>query len=196
MVKGERRLASFDDVAIDPPEVPPGHVVTSGTTASGLRVDLEGYDADRAVETSSEFERWPDDLFVMPPKNGRLLVVVTDLEGGSAVAGALSWHVESYGPTQGSMAWNIGIGLVAECRGHGVGSVAQGLLARWLLDSTPLLRVEASTDGVNVAEQRALERAGFTREGVLRSAQSRADGVHDLVGYSLLRTDLENVNQG
>ena len=45
-------------------------------------------------------------------------------------------------------------------------------------------------DVTNVAEQRALERAGYVREGVLRQAQARADGQHDLVSYSLLRTDL------
>ena len=190
MTKGEGRDATFDDVAIDPPEVAHGQVVMSGTTASGLRIELEGYDADRTVETPSEFEEWPDDLFVIPPKHGRLLVVVTDAEAASAVVGAVSWHVETYGPTQGSMAWNIEIGLTPECRGHGVGTVAQRLLAEWLLDTTPLERVEASTDVSNVGEQKALERAGFQREGVMRAAQSRTDGVHDLVGYSLLRADL------
>ena len=41
----------------------------------------------------------------------------------------------------------------------------------------------------NLAEQRALERAGFTREGVLRHAQFRGGGFHDLVIYSRLRGD-------
>jgi ribosomal protein S18 acetylase RimI-like enzyme len=190
MTPGKRRDATFDDVAIDPPQVAAGQVVASGTTASGLRVELEGFDTDRTVETPSEFEEWPDDLFVVPPKHGRLLVVVTDAERASAVVGAMSWHVETYGPTQGSMAWNIGIGLTPECRGHGVGTVAQRLLAEWLLATTPLHRVEASTDVSNVGEQKALERAGFRREGVIRAAQTRTDGVHDLVGYSLLRSDL------
>ena len=49
------------------------------------------------------------------------------------------------------------------------------------------MRVEASTDITNLAEQRALEKAGFTREGVLRKAQWRAGDWHDLVVYSLLR---------
>ena len=102
----------------------------------------------------------------------------------------MSWHQEAYGPTVGSFAWNIGIGLAETCRGHGVGSVAQRLVAEWLFASTPLDRVEASTDVDNVAERRSLEKAGFTLEGVLRGAQARADGVHDLVGYSLLRSDL------
>ena len=41
----------------------------------------------------------------------------------------------------------------------------------------------------NLAEQRALERAGFTREGVLRQAQFRDGGFRDMVLYSRLRGD-------
>ena len=96
----------------------------------------------------------------------------------------------AYGPNPGSHAWNIGIGLAPASRGHGVGAVAQRLLAEWLLATTATSRIEASTDVANIAEQKALERAGFVREGTLRSAQRRADGRHDLYGYSLLRTDL------
>jgi RimJ/RimL family protein N-acetyltransferase len=173
-----------------PPTVEPGVVVASGRTPSGLRVDLEGYDEARRVETPSEYEEWPAGVMHMPPHNGRLLVTVTDAEGVTGVAGAVSWHQEAYGPTQASFAWNIGIGLSPECQGHGVGTVAQRLLAEWLLTTTPLVRIEASTDVENVAEQRSLEKAGFTREGVLRQAQARADGQHDLYSYSLLRSDL------
>ena len=35
------------------------------------------------------------------------------------------------------------------------------------------------------------ERAGFTQEGILRSAQERIDGRHDLFEYSLLREEVE-----
>lgn len=180
----------------DPPVVEPGAVAASGTTSTGLRVDLVGYDAERTVATPSPYEGWPDGPKLMPPHHGRLLVEVTDPDGGAAVAGALSWHLETYGATQGSFAWNIGIGLTEACRGHGVGTVAQRLLAEWLLASSPLDRVEASTDVENVAEQRSLEKAGFVREGVLRQAQARADGQHDLYSYSLLRSDLGSVNVG
>jgi RimJ/RimL family protein N-acetyltransferase len=48
-------------------------------------------------------------------------------------------------------------------------------------------RIEASTDVENIAEQRSLEKAGFTREGILRRAQWRAGAHHDLVSYSILR---------
>ena len=42
---------------------------------------------------------------------------------------------------------------------------------------------------LNVAEQRALDKAGFTREGVLRHAQWRAGAFHDVVLFSRLRGD-------
>ena len=43
------------------------------------------------------------------------------------------------------------------------------------------MRIEAETDVENLGAQRALEKAGFTREGVLRSAQWQRGGWHDLV---------------
>ena len=93
------------------------------------------------------------------------------------------------GRTQRSAAWNIGITVLPEHRGRGHGSLAQRLLARHLFATTPANRVEACTDIENIAEQRALERAGFYREAVLRQAQWRNGGWHDLVLYSVLRSD-------
>ncbi len=164
--------------------------VATGLTAAGLEVRLVGYDAVRDVAAPSEYDEYPPGPRVAPPGLGRLHVELVDATGACAVAGQVTWHLVSYGPNAGSCAWNIGIGLAPASRGHGVGSVAQRLLAEWLLATTDVDRIEASTDVDNVAEQRALERAGFTREGVLRSAQERLDGRHDLYSYSFLRGDL------
>ncbi len=179
--------------------LPTGHpsldgprVKAAGRTPSGMLVELVDYDHARMVDDESEYDAWPDDEPKDPPPflMGRLLVEITEGAGDPVVAGVVSWHRVAYGPNPGSHAWNIGIGLALGSRGRGVGVVAQRLLAEWLLASTPTDRIEASTDVTNIAEQKALERAGFTREGILRSAQRRADGRHDLVSYSLLRTDL------
>ena len=75
------------------------------------------------------------------------------------------------------------------CPGMRCGTVAQRLLAEYLLATTSIDRIEASTDVTNVAEQKSLEKAGFTREGLLRGAQERADGRHDLLSYSFIRGD-------
>jgi RimJ/RimL family protein N-acetyltransferase len=113
----------------------------------------------------------------------RWLVEVEDTTGPVTPVGDLSAHAVWYGPTAGSRAVNIGISIVEEFRGRGIGSVAQRLLAE-ALHQRGVVRVEASTDVENVAEQRSLERAGFVFEGTLRLAQARRDGWHDLQVWS------------
>jgi RimJ/RimL family protein N-acetyltransferase len=105
------------------------------------------------------------------------------------IVGSVSYHVVRYGPNAGSRAYNIGLSITFESRGKGYGSEAQRLLAEYLLQTFPIARVEAQTDITNLAEQRALEKAGFVREGVLRNAQWRAGDWHDLVVYSKVRGD-------
>lgn len=119
-------------------------------------------------------------------RNGEL--IVERLDDGTPI-GTVSWHMERYGPNDGSAAWNIGISLIPQGRGQGFGAEAQRLLADYLFATTPVDRVEASTDVENVAEQRALEKGGFVREAVLRGVQFRAGTRHDLVNYARLRTD-------
>lgn len=145
----------------------------------------ESVDGERAPDSSSEWDDWgpmPDPPHAMDI--GRLLV-----EADGEVVGDVSWHPMHYGPTDGSTALEIGISLVASARGRGIGSAAQRLLADHLFATTDTVRVQASTDVANVAEARSLEKAGFVFEGVLRQAQERADGRHDLALYSRLRTD-------
>ena len=101
--------------------------------------------------------------------------------------GTVSWHAVVYGPNAESRAYNIGINLIPDARFKGYGAVAQRLLADHLLATTPVNRIEAMTDVENLAEQRALAKAGFSREGILLGAQHRAGRWHDLVVYSLVR---------
>ncbi len=116
------------------------------------------------------------------------MVSILDAETGELLGG-VTWQPVDHGGTVGCTAWNIGIGLLPEARGRGVGTAAQRLVADHLFATTELDRVEASTDVGNVAEQQALEKAGFRREGVLRGAQLRGGERHGLVHYSRLRTD-------
>ena len=75
--------------------------------------------------------------------------------------------------------------------GSGHGSRAQRMLADYLFTTFPVHRVEASTDVTNLREQRSLEKAGFSREGLLRGAQWRSGAYHDLVSYACLRGEAE-----
>jgi RimJ/RimL family protein N-acetyltransferase len=116
----------------------------------------------------------------------RWLIEVTDDSGRACAVGSLSAHAVWYGPTPGSRALNIGIGLAEEHRGQGIGAIAQRLLAEEL-HAGGTVRVEASTDVENIAEQRALAKAGYVLEGTLRLAQARRDGLHDLQVWAHVR---------
>ena len=85
--------------------------------------------------------------------------------------------------------WEIGIAMLPEARGHGDGTQAHRLLARYLFAHTAAHRIEASTETANLAERRALEKAGFTAEGVARAIGWRDGQWRDGITYSLLRTD-------
>ncbi len=128
---------------------------------------------------SSPFEDWGVRDADAQPRDLERWVIVVDGE----VVGDLSAHGHYYGPTAGSRAMNIGITVAPQHRGRGIGSAAQRLLADEL-HARGIVRVEASTDVENIAEQRALAKAGFVLEGVLRGAQVRADGRHDLQSWA------------
>jgi aminoglycoside 6'-N-acetyltransferase len=103
--------------------------------------------------------------------------------------GSVSWIQIPYGPNVRSLAWSIGITIHPDFRGRHLGAAAQRQLAEMLFDHSDANRVQADTDVGNVAEQRSLERAGFTREGVARQAQWRRGRWHDRVVYSILREE-------
>lgn len=116
--------------------------------------------------------------------------LIVEVAGSGMPIGTVSWHAEMYGPNPESVAWNIGINLIPEGRGQGYGADAQRQLAIRLFATTRVNRIEAMTDIENIPEQRALEKAGFVREGVLRGAQWRGGKWHDIVVFSMLRDSL------
>lgn len=85
--------------------------------------------------------------------------------------------------------WSLGVQLLPEMRGRGIGTRAQRLLVDYLFTHSPAMRLEADTEAGNLAEQRVLEKLGFTREGVQRAVIFRGGEWRDVVRYSLLRTD-------
>ena len=116
-------------------------------------------------------------------ERGRLLIVTKAGE----LAGDVTYRQVNHGPGVSNRVFEIGITIAPAHRGQGHGAAAQRLLVAYLFSTSLSERVQATTDVTNVAEQRSLERAGFTREGILRRAQFRAGTWHDMVMYSKLR---------
>jgi RimJ/RimL family protein N-acetyltransferase len=132
--------------------------------------------------------RWEENGLLDDDGGGTLIVA-----GGRKNAetlGFVSWRRVVAGRT--STFWNIGIFLLPEARGRGVGTRAQRLLVEYLFAHTLAYRIEADTEVENLAERRALEKAGFTREGILRGTIFRDGRWRDGVLYSILRDDLDD----
>ena len=90
----------------------------------------------------------------------------------------------------GQGAWEIGVLIVPEMRGRGAGAVCQLLLVEYLFSTTTAFRIWAGTEVENVAEQRALERCGFTQEGLLRGTHFRDGQWRNSYIYGIVRDDI------
>jgi RimJ/RimL family protein N-acetyltransferase len=114
-------------------------------------------------------------------ENGRILpLVIEDVETGRMLGGAV---LHDFNWEQGQI--EIGYWLFEHARGRGVATRA----ARFAADygfSLGADRIEARVFVGNTASERVLERAGFTREGVIRSLPRRWGGRSDMTLYSLL----------
>ncbi|HEX2131496.1 MAG TPA: GNAT family protein [Actinophytocola sp.] len=189
---GERRdMMLFGLLRSDlrPPPAPgEAREVVNARDGVALALPVAGEREKFYVDAAGPFEVDRDDRPLITGPARSAVLSVLDADSGRLLGG-VSWHAVDYGGTVGCSAWNIGIGLLPEERGRGVGTVAQRLLAEHLFATTELDRVEASTDVENIGEQKALARAGFTREGILRGAQVREGVRRDLVHYGKLRTD-------
>jgi RimJ/RimL family protein N-acetyltransferase len=81
---------------------------------------------------------------------------------------------------------SIGYWLGAAGRGRGLMTAAVRLVTRWALEERGAARVEIHVATGNAASQRVAGRAGFTREGVLRSYQELKGERQDHVVFSRL----------
>lgn len=172
---------------------------TSPNSDIGLRPVEEGdlellgrFDTDPSLSEPFEWRgyrdpracrrRWEQDGY-LGGDDSLLVVCLTD----ETFAGFVGWRPLTMSGPQGVI--QLGIVLLPENRGRGIGSRAQQLLADHLFATTVAHRLEAGTEVDNVAEQRALERAGFTREGLLRGRGFVRGEWRDGYMYARLRND-------
>ncbi|MGH3022914.1 MAG: GNAT family N-acetyltransferase [Gaiellaceae bacterium] len=119
---------------------------------------------------------------------------VAGLEGHHAFAvvdaetdellGSVGFDLEEHGRAE------FGYWVAREARGRGVASRALLLLARWAAREHGLARLQLIVDPANAASIRVAEKAGFEREGLLRSYIELNGTRRDVYLYSLLPEEL------
>jgi len=147
-----------------------------------------------AVDGDEEIAMWLDQV----PQPYRLEHALAYIRGEVTPA-ETRWAVVVDGRIAGSIgttpnaddAWEVGYWARAGERGRGIMSRALVLVARWAFDQGAA-RVQLRADVENLASCRVAEKAGFTREGVLRSAHwnERLKRRQDWAMYSLLPDEL------
>ena len=85
---------------------------------------------------------------------------------------------------------NLGYWVRTSCTGRGIASAAARLAARFGLEELKLQRIEIVAATGNHASQRAAEKAGAVREGVLRKRLLANGRAQDAILYSLIAEDL------
>jgi RimJ/RimL family protein N-acetyltransferase len=83
----------------------------------------------------------------------------------------------------------VGYSLSASARGQGYATRAVALVTRWAFETLGMRRMELTTHVDNERSQAVAERAGYTREGVMRSYRVLRDRRVDLVMFSRLPGD-------
>lgn len=83
----------------------------------------------------------------------------------------------------------VGTWIGSEHRGTGVNAESKALVLHLAFAILGLRRVGAYADVENTRSQRALEKIGFAREGLLRRWHRHGDAYRDVVVYGLLREE-------
>jgi RimJ/RimL family protein N-acetyltransferase len=80
----------------------------------------------------------------------------------------------------------VGYWLGSTGRGAGHATRAVGLICRWGFATLALERIDLLAGAGNVASQHVAQRAGFSREALLRSYLTHDEGRQDVVAFGLL----------
>jgi [ribosomal protein S5]-alanine N-acetyltransferase len=139
-----------------------------------------------------EIGRWLDNTGLTP--RDVLVRTAAQLERGDGATLA----IVAAGACVGSIWLNLGpsgragVGywLLAEARGRGLVARALALVVRWAFADNGVQRLSLLADPRNAASIRVAERAGFVREGVLRSWVEVNGERVDHVSFSLLPGDV------
>lgn len=144
------------------------------------------------VTTQTEMQRFVDNLLTLQERGTDLPFAVVHRETGKAVGMTRYMNIE-----RGNRALEIGgTWYGVDYQRSGVNTECKFLLLRHAFEDLGCIRVQIKTDLRNERSQRAIERIGAVKEGVLRDHMLLPDGtVRSSVYYSILAREWPSVKQ-
>ena len=85
--------------------------------------------------------------------------------------------------------WEISYFLIPSERGKGYGTEAVKIMVDYLFLSKDIVRIQAYIDPRNIASQKVIEKAGFSKEGTVRKFHFVKGEWRDMILYSILRDE-------
>jgi RimJ/RimL family protein N-acetyltransferase len=170
------------------------HPLTDGVVALRSWLAEDAPEIVACIDGDPEISRWLDavpqpytleDARAYLGSLGEQAFAITDA-GTGRVLGSIGVRWNETGDVG-----EIGYWLRADARRGGLATRALVLVSRFGLGRDGVARLQLRADVVNVASRRVAEKAGYTLEGVLRSAHwnARLGRRQDWVMYSLLPDD-------
>lgn len=103
------------------------------------------------------------------------------IEAGGVVAGGIGYTLGAY---EARLTASIGYWLGETFWGRGMTTAALAALTRYAFETHGLRRISSVVMSPNTASARVLEKAGYVREGVMRSGVIKRGEVLDLLLYA------------
>lgn len=145
-----------------------------------------------SVPKPDHMQNWIDTAITLQKKNEALTFVVLENFSGKIVGTTRYCNIDA-----ASRRLEIGYTWYAKrAQRTGINTECKLLLLRHAFDELKCIAVEFRTDWLNQPSQRAIERLGAKRDGVLRNHKIMPDGrIRDSVVYSILDTEWNGIEQ-
>lgn len=163
-----------------------------GLAAIGCDPEIWRYMLYGVMQNETDIRRWITDLLNRQTSEGDLPFSVFHLLSGR-IAGATRYlNIE---PDNRSLEIG-GTWYGKEFQRTGVNTETKYLLLQHAFETLGCVRVQLKTDSRNIVSQRAIERIGAKKEGVLRHHMITPEGtLRDSVFYSILDTEWPEVKE-
>lgn len=144
------------------------------------------------IKTYDQMIAWVRDMLRFQSAGTDLPFAVIHLKSGQAIGATRYLNIE----TQHRQLEIGGTWYGIDYQGTGVNTEAKYLLLKHAFEELGCIRVQLKTDARNLRSQRAIERLGAVKEGVLRQHMITPEGIiRDSVYYSILDREWLGVRQ-